>query len=228
MRIIPFLVSAIFTAGLIIILNTKLVVPAPLGPLLSPQHGLWQNAEPADKDFSEDLHFAELKGKASVYFDERLVPHVFAEAENDAYFIQGYLHAKFRLWQMELQTRLAAGRISEVVGSVALQHDREFRRLGMVYAAEIALKEMEKDADAKAGCDAYTSGVNAYINSLTESTLPIEYKLLGYQPEQWSNFKTALFLKLMSHDLAGHDSDFEMTNAKSFSTRQILIYYSAW
>ncbi len=216
MRIIPFLVSALFTAGLIIILNTKLVVPAPLGPLLSPQHGLWQNAEPTNNNFSADLHFTQLKGKASVYFDERLVPHVFAEDENDAYFIQGYLHAKFRLWQMELETRVAAGRASEVVGAIALQHDREFRRLGMVFAAETALKEMEKDATVKAGCDAYTSGVNAYINSLTESTLPVEYKLLGYQPEQWSNLKTALFLKLMSNDLAGHDADFEMTNAKHF------------
>ena len=220
MRIIPFLISAVFTAGLILILNTKLVLPAPLGYLLSPQQGLWQNAEPADKDFSADLKFPELKGKVSVYFDERLVPHVFAEQENDAYFVQGFLHAKFRLWQMELQTYVAAGRAAEIVGDVALQHDREFRRLGMVYAAEVAQKEMEKDPAIKASCDAYTAGVNSYINSLTESTLPVEYKLLGYRPEKWSNFKTALFLKLMSNDLAGHDADFEMTNAQHFFNAQ--------
>jgi len=220
MRIIPFLISAVFTAGLILILNTRLVLPAPLGYLLSPQHGLWQNAEPADKNFSEDLKFPQLKGKVSVYFDERLIPHVFAEQENDAYFVQGFLHAKFRLWQMELQTYVAAGRASEIVGDVALQHDREFRRLGMVYAAEVALKEMEKDPAIKASCDAYTAGVNSYINSLTESELPPEYKLLGYRPEQWSNFKTALFLKLMSNDLAGHDIDFEMTNAQHFFSAQ--------
>jgi penicillin G amidase len=186
MKIISFLAAAIFTIVLIVILNTKMALPAPLGKLLSPQHGLWQNAEPADKNFSEDLKFPNLKGKTSVYFDERLVPHVFAEQENDAYFVQGYLHAKFRLFQMELQTYSAAGRASEVVGEIALKHDREFRRLGMVYAAEIALKEMDKSAIIKSSCDAYTDGVNEYIKTLTESRLPIEYKLLGIKPEQWS------------------------------------------
>ncbi|MFC4261676.1 penicillin acylase family protein [Ferruginibacter yonginensis] len=220
MRPIPFIITAAITTAFIIILNTKLLVPAPLGALLSPQHGLWQNAEPADKNFSEDLKFPQLKGKTSVYLDERLVPHIFAEQENDAYFVQGYLHAKFRLFQMDLQTLVAAGRAAEMVGEVALKHDKEFRRLGMVFAAETALKEMESNPDIKATCDAYTAGVNAYINSLTESTLPVEYKLLGKKPSQWSNFKIALFLKLMSNDLAGHDNDFEMTNAQSFFSKE--------
>lgn len=219
MRILPLLFSAAITLLLIIILNTKLVAPAPLGALLSPQHGLWQNAEPADKNFSADLKFPQLKGKVSVYFDEKLVPHVFAEQENDVYFVQGYLHAKFRLFQMELQTNVAAGRAAEMVGEVALKHDREFRRLGMVYAAETALKEVEQNDTTKSSCDAYTAGVNAYINTLTESTLPIEYKLLGIKPEKWTNLKIALFLKLMSNDLAGHDNDFEMTNAKQFFSK---------
>ena len=219
MRILPLLLSAAATVALIIILNTKLVAPAPLGALLSPQHGLWQNAEPADKDFSAELKFPQLKGKASVYFDEKLVPHVFAEQENDVYFVQGYLHAKFRLFQMELQTNVAAGRAAEMVGEVAFKHDQEFRRLGMVYAAEIAVKEMEQNETTKSSCDAYTAGVNAYINTLTESTLPVEYKLLGVKPEKWSNLKIALFLKLMSNDLAAHDIDFEMTNAKQFFTK---------
>lgn len=219
MRIIPLLFSAACTILLVIILNTKLVAPAPLGALLSPQHGLWQNAEPADKNFSEDLKFPQLKGKASVYFDEKLIPHVFTEVENDVYFVQGYLHAKFRLFQMELQTNVAAGRAAEMVGEVALKHDREFRRLGMVYAAEAALKEMEQNDTTKSSCDAYTAGVNAYINTLTESTLPVEYKLLGIKPEKWTNLKIALFLKLMSNDLAGHDDDFEMTNAKQFFSK---------
>jgi penicillin G amidase len=219
MKIISFIAAAICTVVLIVILNTKMVAPAPLGKLLSPQHGLWQNAEPADKNFSEDFKFANLKGKTSVYFDERLVPHVFAEQENDAYFVQGYLHAKFRLFQMELQTYSAAGRASEVVGDIALKHDREFRRLGMVYAAEIALKEMDKSAIIKSSCDAYTAGVNEYIKTLTESTLPVEYKLLGIKPEQWSNLKSALFMKYMAYDLASHEKDFEMTNAKSFFSK---------
>lgn len=220
MRTVPFLVSAVVTSGLVYALNISLKISGtdapPFGTFLSPQHGFWQNAEPASQNYSANLKLPELKGKVDVYFDERLVPHVFAEQENDAYFVQGYLHAKFRLWQMELQTFAAAGRASEIVGEKALNHDREFRRLGMVYAAEIALQEIEKDPAIKAQCDAYTAGVNAYIETLTGSSLPVEYKLIGYKPEKWTNLKTSLFLKYMSYDLAGRDDDFEMTNAKSF------------
>jgi penicillin G amidase len=216
MRIVPFVITAIAAAGLVVALNTRFAAVPAMGKLLSPQHGIWQNAEPLNEDFSAELKFPQLKGKVSVYLDDRLVPHVFAEQEGDAHFVQGYLHARFRLWQMELQTHAAAGRAAEIVGPVALQHDREFRRLGMVYAAENSLMEMEKDPFTKAACDNYTAGVNAYIESLTESRLPLEYKLIGYQPEKWSNLKTMLFLKYMSYDLAGHDSDFEMTNAKNY------------
>ncbi|MGB4843028.1 MAG: penicillin acylase family protein [Ferruginibacter sp.] len=216
MRILPFIIASVITSGLIVLLNTNLVLPAPLGKLLSPQHGIWQNAEPASADFTANLKFSQLTGKVDVYLDNRLVPHIFADQENDAYFVQGYLHAKFRLWQMELQTFAAGGRVSEILGEKGLEHDREFRRLGMVYAAEIALKQFENDPVIKSQCDAYTAGVNAYIETLTESSLPVEYKLIGYKPEKWSNLKTSLFLKYMSFDLAGHDDDFEMTNAKSY------------
>jgi len=85
----------------------------------------------------------------------------------------------------------------------------------MVFAAENSLKEVEKDSATLSECNNYTAGVNAYIESLTESSLPLEYKLLGYYPEKWTNLKTALFLKYMSLDLAGGENDFELTNAKS-------------
>ncbi len=226
MRILPFTLSAAVTIGLVFLLNTKIALPVPLGALLSPQHGIWQNAEAANADFKMDLSFPQLMGKVDVYLDERLVPHVFAQQENDVYFVQGYLHAKFRLWQMELQTHAAAGRASEIIGTKALEHDREFRRLGMGYAAEISLKAMERDPATKASCDAYTAGVNAYIHSLSESQLPIEYKLIGYHPEDWTNLKSALFLKYMSYDLSAHEDDFEMTNAKKyFSSEDFDLLY---
>ncbi len=216
MRILPLLLFSLLTISLVYLLHTRAVLPAPLGQLLSPQHGIWQNAEDSAAGYNADLKFPQLKGRVEVYFDERLVPHVFAEQENDAYFVQGYLHARFRLWQMELQTHAAAGRASEIIGSAALQHDRTFRRLGMGYAAEQSLKEMEADPATKAMCDAYTAGVNAYISALRPSRYPLEYKLIGYRPEPWSNLKTALFLKYMSYDLAGHDNDLLMTAAKAY------------
>ena len=203
MRIINFIITGAITAVLIIILNSTILLPAPLGKWLSPQNGLWQNEESVNHNYSDDLSFPQLKGKVDVYFDERLVPHVFAEQENDAFFVQGYLHAKFRLWQMEFQTHAAAGRVSEIVGKKAIDFDRDKRRLGMVYAAENSLKEVAKDPETLAECDNYTAGVNAYIESLNDATLPLEYRLLNYYPEKWTNLKTALFLKYMSLDLAG-------------------------
>ena len=220
MRILPLFISTAITAGLVVTLNTTMLLPAPLGKLLSPQHGIWQNAESSQASFSEELKFPQLGGKVEVYLDDRLVPHVFAEKDSDLYFVQGFLHAKFRLWQMELQTHAAAGRASEIVGKIAFKHDREFRRLGMGFAAESSLKEMEADPQTTMTCDAYTAGVNAYIASLTASSLPLEYKLMGYKPEKWTNLKSALFLKNMSENLAGHDNDFEMTNAKNYFSKE--------
>lgn len=215
MRIVPFLITGVLSVALILILNTTWILPAPLGKLLSPQQGVWQNAEPVNQRFDGNFNFPQLKGKTEVYFDERLIPHVFAENSSDAYFVQGYLHAKMRLWQMEFQTHAAAGRLSEIVGTKALSFDRDKRRLGMVFAAENSLKELEKDPQLLNICNQYTAGVNAYIESLTESTMPLEYKLLGYKPEKWTNLKSALFTKYMALDLAGFENDFEMTNAKS-------------
>ncbi len=215
MKIVSLIVSGIVSILLILLFNTKMALPVPLGELLSPQKGLWQNAEPVNENYSAKFSFPQLQGKVKVYFDERLVPHVFADNNTDAYFVQGYLHARFRLWQMEFQTRAAAGRLSEIIGPKALDYDRDKRRLGMVYAAENSLKAIENDPETLAECDSYTAGVNAYIESLTESSLPVEYKLLGYKPEKWTNLKSALFLKYMALELAGFETDFEATDAKS-------------
>ena len=217
MRIVPFAISTVITAGLVFAFNRPLgPLPMPIGKFISPQHGCWQNAEPSSQRFDADLSFPDLKGKAEVYVDERLVPHVFAENDEDLYFIQGYLHAKFRLFQMDLQTKAAAGRASEIAGKKAINFDKEQRRLGMVYAAENAMKEVDKDPVSKKIFDAYTNGVNAYISSLKESQIPIEYKLLNIKPEKWSNIRTALLLKMMAKNLSsGTENDLANTNAKS-------------
>jgi penicillin G amidase len=215
MKFVPLLISSAITIILIIVFNTRWGVAPPFGEFLSPQHGFWQNAEPVDKDFGQDLQLPGLKDPAEIYLDDRLVPHIFAGNDDDAFFLQGYLHAKFRLWQMEFQTYAAAGRVSELIGPKGLNYDRQKRRLGMLYAAEKAVADMEKDTVSKAAADSYTAGVNAYITSLKESDLPIEHKLLGYRPELWTNLKTALFQKFMSLDLAGFETDFEFTNLRS-------------
>lgn len=215
MKWIWFFCSFVFTIVLILLLHFRWSPSLPpLGKLLSPQHGCWQNAEAIDQDFNASIHLPQLKGKATVWLDERLVPHIFAEEESDAYLVQGYLHARFRLWQMEVQTMAAAGRLSEIMGRSMLEKDRMMRRMGMVYAAENALKLMEANPLTKSALDAYTAGVNAYIRTLNNRTLPLEYKLLDYKPEPWTNLKSALLLKYMSYDLTGRVNDLEYTNAR--------------
>jgi len=212
MRILFFLLALATTIALVVILDTTKLLPAPLGRWLSPQQGIWQNAESLDHDYNANLTIPGLKGNTEVYFDERLVPHIFSDNEEDPYFVQGYLHAKFRLWQMEFQTHFISGRISEIVGDAGIKSDRGFRRMGITSAAESSLAFMEKDEVMRQTMDAYTAGVNAYIETLPESQLPIEYKLLGYKPEKWTNLKSVLFFKAMSYDLVGGDDDFEQTN----------------
>ncbi|MGI8636310.1 MAG: penicillin acylase family protein, partial [Segetibacter sp.] len=232
MRVLLLVVSASVTSLLIYLLNHPLTISGNktpcFGAFLSPSNGFWQNAEADKSNFSENITSAQLQGNVSVFFDDRLVPHVYAEKENDAYFVQGYLHAKFRLWQMEFQTHVAAGRLSEIMGKgkAFLDKDRLFRRLGMVYSAEQSLKLLEKNPITKNELDAYSNGVNTYISTLSPNKYPLEYKLLNYKPEEWTNLKTELFLKYMAYDLAGFDSDFEMTNAKSiFSSADITKLY---
>lgn len=230
MRILPFFLSLLLTVGLVYCLNRPWGQTPVMGRFLSPQHGFWQNAESMDQDFGGRVKLPGLRAKGDVYFDENLVPHVFAANRRDACYIQGYLHARFRLWQMEFQTFAASGRISEVLGpgtnNAFIKYDRGMRRLGMVGAARRALEAVNEDPEEKADCDAYTAGVNAYIATLTTSQLPLEYKLLNYAPEPWSDLKTMLFVKYMAFDLAGGDNDFQMTNAKAFFTREqfALLY----
>ena len=224
MRIIPFIITVVVTIALIVTLSKPFGIIPPLGDFLSPQTGFWQNAEPVNAHADIDLNFPQLKDKVQVYFDDRMVPHVFAQNDDDLYFVQGYLHAKYRLWQMEFQTLAAAGRLSEILGPGAnnayLNYDRNMRRVGMVYGAHHALDSMEADAATSDMLAAYTAGVNAYIDRMPANELPLEYRLLNYVPEHWSNLKTALFLKYMSYDLTGSENDIENTNVRNVLSRQ--------
>lgn len=226
MRLVPFLVSGVVTTALVIVLNQPWGSVPPAGPFFSPQQGFWQNAEPADQSYKIQLQSPQLKDTVSVYFDEYLVPHVFARNDFDLYFVQGYLHAKFRLWQMEFQTHAAAGRLAEILGvgpdSAILQNDRNMRRLGMVYAAKNSLQLMERDTITKNVLDAYTAGINHFIGHMKNGDLPLEYRLLNYQPEPWQNLKTVLFLKYMSYDLTGEENDIEYTNAKAVLNKKMF------
>src|SRR5690606_981355 len=141
-------------------------------------------------------------------------PHVFAGHDYALYFAQGYITAKDRLWQMDFQTRYAAGRLSEVVGEKAFELDRYQRRMGMVHGAQAMVKSSMLDPKTKLITEAYSDGINAYIKNLSPSDYPIEFKILDYEPEPWSPLNSALLLKLMSATLARGTNELAMSNIK--------------
>ncbi|QDH81263.1 penicillin acylase family protein [Echinicola soli] len=208
--LIVFIISLVLAVGLSVNLGQ---VP-PLGYLMDPYHGFWQNAYSEDELAKETLTLEGLRAPVTVVYDNNLIPHVFAENKADLMMAQGYVTAKHRLWQMEFQTRAAAGRISEIVGSAALDFDRMQRRKGLGYGAEMGLQYIkEKEPATLELITAYTKGVNQYIDQLGLSRLPVEYKILDYRPEQWTPYKTVLLLKYMADMLVG-DKDIEFTNLR--------------
>lgn len=189
-------------------------LPLAMGRFLDPFHGFWQNAASETPDQGEEVDLEGLQAPVTVHYDARDVPHVFAQNDHDLYFMQGYLTARDRLWQMDFQTMAAAGRLSEVIANPRVWDiDRLARRMGMVKAAEAGLAVTDADPMSKGILDAYTAGVNAWIHSLSSSDYPMEYKLLDYAPEAWTTLKTHLLLKMMARNLTSRSEDFMNTNA---------------
>ncbi|MBK6264701.1 penicillin acylase family protein [Marivirga sp. S37H4] len=212
MKFIKFLFSFIIAVALVVGLNEKWGQVPPLGKFLDPYNGFWANSENKEITFDEKIVIEELKEEVAVHYDSILIPHVFAKNDADLYMTQGYVTALNRLWQMEFQTHASAGRVSEIIGGDALDFDRYQRRNGLLYAAENGIKSMEEDPVVGPLLNAYTTGINSFINSLSYKELPLEYKLLNYKPEPWTNLKSALLLKYMANDLAGSDVDIENTH----------------
>lgn len=214
MKILSFLSVLLLTCVLAIGGANSIGQLPPLAFLLDPNQGFWQNSYSEDQLAEEVLSLENLEAPVEVVYDEQLIPHLYAENEMDLYRAQGYITAKHRLWQMEFQTRAAAGRLAELVGPMALELDRMTRRKGLAYGAELGIDYLKKEDPATlALVEAYADGVNQYIRQLSDARLPIEYKILNYKPEAWSAYKSLLLLKYMSDMLVG-DRDLEYSNLK--------------
>lgn len=212
MKVIKFVIATLLASALVWALNTSHGQVPALGSLLSPFQGFWQNGETGVLLPNNTLKLEGLTDEVTVQYDDNHVPHIFANNDHDLYYAQGYVQAQDRLWQMDFVTRAAGGRLSEVVGDKALDLDRYKRRMGSVYAAENSLKSMVANPINKVSVDAYTAGINAYIKQLKPQNYPLEFKLLGYAPEDWTPLKCALLLKEMSFTLASGTDDFRMSN----------------
>ncbi len=121
--------------------------------------------------------------------DQLGVPHVEAASIDDALWVQGYVTAQDRLWQMDLLRRIPAGELAEILGFNLLETDRRHRTLGLGrFARESAQRLPAADL---AHLAAYARGVNAFIASQA-GDLPFEFQALRYQPRPWEPADTLL------------------------------------
>ncbi len=176
---------------------------APLGNLIDPVRGLYHNARIAEHDSREVETVSALTASVTIERDERGVPHIFATSDRDAIVALGYVTAQDRLFQMDFISRVAAGRMSEVFGPSSVEADKYLRATGMNWAAkqitQAHAREKSLDYDLMTW---FSEGVNAYINSLSDTEWPFEFKLFGYAPEKHTPLNSILLMQYFNFDLS--------------------------
>ncbi len=170
---------------------------------------------------------AGLSGPVEVVRDKHAIPHVFAQNEHDAYFALGFVHAQDRLWQMEFQRRVAAGRLSEVIGERTLSIDKFIRTMGIPQAVAATVERLS--AETRATYEAYADGVNAFI-ATAGGAPPLEFVLLGHEPEPWRIEDSIGWAKMMAWDLGGNawDEALRARLAKSLTAEQLAALWPAY
>lgn len=138
---------------------------------------------------------------AEVIYDANGIPHIRAASIDDAYRALGFVHARDRLFQMDFMRRLAAGRLSEVIGPQTLRIDKTMRTLGIYRLAEETFRLLPPAL--RRHLQAYADGVNAYL-STRDGALPPEFIALGYTPEKWRPADSLVWGRLMALRLSGN------------------------
>ena len=202
--------AASVTIALFVVCSLRLGPLPAMGSFLDPVGGFWQNTRQPDYPLRE-RPLKKLVGEVSVVIDEYGIPHIYAENDHDLYFIQGYLTARDRLWQMDMTARSAAGRLAEVLGPSLAGYDTAIRKRGMAMAAEKRLAKCMEDPRTAKALEAYAAGINAWIESLDPATYPFEYKLMGFSPEPWSPLKTSNIAMSMAQNLSYYSKDKRFT-----------------
>jgi penicillin G amidase len=172
-------------------------------PLLALLGYAWHHLAASITPSAGELKVAGLQQPVQISEDAYGTPRIVANTDRDAYFALGFKHASDRLWQLELQRRLAQGRLSEVLGAGALGEDIWMRSLGLHEAARKALAHLDKDT--LAGLNAYAEGINAWVAQAP--SLPPEFQLLGIKPEPWTAYDSVSWQKVFSLTLSGNIFD---------------------
>ena len=219
-RNLPTTVLAAFVlAALLYVGSVPIRDGPPFGKFLDPVHGVWAVATRADLPAREAHALAGLGAGVEVRYDDRAVPHVFATNFDDAYRALGWVHARDRLFQMEMQTRAVAGTLSEILGKRALGLDQQARALGLAWGAEHTYGASDPASRGGRAVVAYAQGVNAYIDAMAGGDLPLEYHLLGARPMRWEPKYSAYLLSRMGLTLAYSDGELRRAQAEALVGR---------
>ncbi|HEX8735782.1 MAG TPA: penicillin acylase family protein [Pyrinomonadaceae bacterium] len=146
------------------------------------------------------LTAAGLKETVTVRRDERGIPYIEAQTDADLYFAQGFVTAQDRLWQMDVLRRVPRGELSEIFGRTVLEEDKRWRRFGFAKIVEDGLPQLSPEL--RAALESYARGVNAYIATLDDKTLPVEFRILQYKPREWRPTDTLIIGKILAEALS--------------------------
>ncbi len=152
-----------------------------------------------------------LQGPVEIVRDPDGVPYIYAANDLDAIFGLGYVHAQDRLWQMEFQRRIGAGRLSEILGESTVETDKFLRTLGTYRAAQQAWDALSPQAQQVV--QAYVDGINAFLAA--KPALPVEFTILGFSPAPWQPADVMVWAKMMAWNLGG-DYDSELLRAQIY------------
>src|SRR5689334_16200250 len=145
-----------------------------------------------------------IKAPVTIRRDERGIPYIDAQNDEDLYFGQGYATAQDRLWQMDLFRRTARGDLAEVLGAgpnnIALEQDKLHRTYG--FAQEAEAEFAAASPRIRTMLEAYARGVNAYAASLDPKSMPPEFQILQYSFRPWTPADTCVVVKIFAESLS--------------------------
>ncbi len=148
--------------------------------------------------YNENISTIKINSNIEVYRDSFAVPYIIASSDEDVAFSLGYLHAQERLFSMDLIRRAGEGKLAEILGEKALPFDKMFRTVGLERNLKNNLNKM--DPSVMKLLQAYANGVNEYIDR-QKGNYPIEFDVLGYQPELWKPIHSLIIIKMMAWEL---------------------------
>ena len=142
-----------------------------------------------------------LSAPVTVVRDDAGIAHITADSTRDLFFAQGYVHASERMWQMEVWRHISAGRLAELFGESQVDTDRFIRTLGWRASAQ---RDLDATGEAaRAVLDAYTAGVNAWLDGHRDS-LGLAFIASGAAPEPWTDLDSVAWGKVQAWNLAGN------------------------